>query len=168
MGIFRYPTVVGAVRDVLDRPSARAGLIRGVSVQLIATVFNGWMYYCLLYFVPQMLQVCRGFSPLKSGYLILPLVVTPGPSTPLSPANGRAADHAPIPNSLLGLRERPGRLEGPGRHPHPDPARVRVDGRRPRLALDSEHVDLDREIRGLRGRHGHRSGPHPSKVGSPS
>ncbi|CAK7223865.1 hypothetical protein SEUCBS140593_005377 [Sporothrix eucalyptigena] len=54
MHIFKIPTVAGAN---------------------IGAFFTGFMFYCNLFYLPQFYQVVRGVSPIRSGVLLLPLVL---------------------------------------------------------------------------------------------
>jgi hypothetical protein len=46
-----------------------------VSGAMIATFLSGMVFYAQLFFLPQYFQVVRGDSAIRSGILLLPLIV---------------------------------------------------------------------------------------------
>jgi MFS family permease len=46
-----------------------------VSAAMIATFFSGMIFYATLYYLPTYFQIVRGASPIRSGVLLLPLVI---------------------------------------------------------------------------------------------
>ncbi|KAL1887408.1 hypothetical protein Sste5346_010249 [Sporothrix stenoceras] len=49
--------------------------IKTVAGANIGAFFTGFMFYCNLFYLPQFYQVVRGASPIRSGILLLPLVL---------------------------------------------------------------------------------------------
>ncbi|OJJ45121.1 hypothetical protein ASPZODRAFT_18031 [Penicilliopsis zonata CBS 506.65] len=71
-GLFIY------VEHKVDLPLIPMHIFKNSTVAsaLAGAFFTGFMFYCNLYYLPQFYQVVRSASPIRSGVMLLPLVVT--------------------------------------------------------------------------------------------
>ncbi|CAK5262070.1 unnamed protein product [Mycena citricolor] len=88
VGLFCFWEWKGARLPIV--PSASSGLCSGEIVTLLVHIFkhstvtgvliamfvNGFVFFSSLYYLPQFFQAALGFSPLKSGIFLVPMLVT--------------------------------------------------------------------------------------------
>lgn len=72
LGLFIYIEI-----KVMPLPLIPFHILRNktVAATMVATLFSGFAFYSTLYYLPQYFQIVRGASAIRSGVLILPLVL---------------------------------------------------------------------------------------------